>query len=125
LNPLRHGRFAFMLFSHKVCRWLVPWTALVGLLGLAALATEHAWAAALLVVVLGGTAVSAAVWAFGGRRRLPFVLSLPAFALMGNVAVLRASLFALAGDQTPIWEPTRRETFARGGEPGPSSPESD
>jgi cellulose synthase/poly-beta-1,6-N-acetylglucosamine synthase-like glycosyltransferase len=125
LNPLRHGRFAFMLFSHKVCRWLVPWMALIGLLGLAVLATEHAWAAALLVVALGGTAVSAAAWAFGGRRRLPFVLSLPAFALMGNVAVLRASLLALAGGQTSIWEPTRRETHARGGTSGSSPQESD
>jgi hypothetical protein len=57
--------------------------------------------------------VSAAAWAFGGRRRLPFVLSLPAFALMGNVAALRASLLALAGGQTSIWEPTRRERAAR------------
>src|SRR5207245_7881979 len=24
LNPLRYGVFAWMLFSHKVCRWLVP-----------------------------------------------------------------------------------------------------
>jgi cellulose synthase/poly-beta-1,6-N-acetylglucosamine synthase-like glycosyltransferase len=110
LNPFRHGRFAWMLFSHKVCRWLVPWFALVGLIGLGALATEHAWAAALVFVTLGGTAVSAAAWAFGGRRRLPTVLALPAFALMGNVAVLRASLLLFTGDQTPIWEPTRRGT---------------
>src|SRR2546426_11098991 len=28
LNPRRHGLFAWMLWSHKVCRWLVPWMAL-------------------------------------------------------------------------------------------------
>ena len=31
LNPWRYGLFAWMLFSHKVCRWLVPWAALAGL----------------------------------------------------------------------------------------------
>ena len=24
LNPFRYGWFAWMLFSHKLCRWLVP-----------------------------------------------------------------------------------------------------
>ena len=27
LNPIRYGAFSWMLFSHKVCRWLLPWTA--------------------------------------------------------------------------------------------------
>src|SRR5437879_13251472 len=31
LNPLRYGLFAWMLWSHKLCRWLVPWAALVAL----------------------------------------------------------------------------------------------
>ena len=25
LNPFRYPLFAWMLFSHKVCRWLAPW----------------------------------------------------------------------------------------------------
>src|SRR5947207_8718962 len=31
LNPLRYGVFAWMLWSHKVCRWLVPGAVLVAL----------------------------------------------------------------------------------------------
>src|SRR5213078_4505938 len=31
LNPFQYGRFAWMLASHKVCRWLVPWAAVAAL----------------------------------------------------------------------------------------------
>ena len=34
LDPFRQGVFAWMLFSHKVCRWLLPWAAPLGLVGL-------------------------------------------------------------------------------------------
>src|SRR5207245_7635393 len=29
LSPRRHGVFAWMLWSHKVCRWLTPWMGLI------------------------------------------------------------------------------------------------
>ncbi len=32
LKPLRYGVFAWMLFSHKICRWLLPGAALLRLL---------------------------------------------------------------------------------------------
>ena len=33
LNPMRYGAFSWMLFSHKLCRWLVPWALVLGLVG--------------------------------------------------------------------------------------------
>jgi cellulose synthase/poly-beta-1,6-N-acetylglucosamine synthase-like glycosyltransferase len=108
LNPFRYGLFAWMLFSHKVCRWLVPWAALVGLGGLAALARDQVWATALLILVLGATALSALAWAMSGDRRLPPVLAVPAFILMGNVAAIVAAVLAMTGDRNPTWDPTRR-----------------
>ncbi|HEX2191140.1 MAG TPA: glycosyltransferase family 2 protein, partial [Longimicrobiaceae bacterium] len=44
MNPLRHGAFAWMLLSHKVARWLVPWSALAGVAGILVLAVDHPWA---------------------------------------------------------------------------------
>src|SRR5581483_7590099 len=35
LDPIRYGAFSWKLISHKVCRWLVPDSAILGLIGLA------------------------------------------------------------------------------------------
>jgi glycosyltransferase involved in cell wall biosynthesis len=108
LNPFRYGLFSWMLFSHKVCRWLLPWAMIVGLalLGVAAVTDPVArWlgaaAALVLVIALVG-------WLWPEEKRTPRLVSLAAFAVAGNVAVIHASLRALAGRRTPIWEPTRR-----------------
>src|SRR2546427_216239 len=57
LDPTRHGLFAWMLWSHKLCRWLTPWSFVLMAAALAVLAPQHWWAAAPLV--LGGAAVLA------------------------------------------------------------------
>jgi len=110
LNPFRHGLFAWMLFSHKVCRWLVPWVWLVGLAALGVLGSQDERIFPLFLLVLAGLAVGAAGWGLAGERKLPLILAAPAFALMGNIAALRAAILAVAGDRTPAWEPTRRVT---------------
>ena len=109
MNPFRQGLFAWMLFSHKVCRWLLPWAALVSLAGLVGLAPAHLWARWGLVAAAVAIGVSSISWAFVDLKRLPGALTLPAFALMGNFAALKASILALSGANEAIWEPTRRE----------------
>jgi cellulose synthase/poly-beta-1,6-N-acetylglucosamine synthase-like glycosyltransferase len=115
LNPLRYGWFAWMLFSHKICRWLVPWSGLLFLAGLAVLSATHVWAAILLAASLAGLAVAAMSWRLQERRKLPRALSLAAFALAGNTAALHATVAALRGDHKAVWEPTRREGMATAG----------
>lgn len=108
LDPRRYGVFAWMLWSHKLCRWLVPWALLLAPLALAALAPAHWWAAAALA---GGGAVAllAAIgWLWPERRRVPRLLAIPTYLVSGNVAALKAWLTALGGDGTALWEPTRR-----------------
>jgi hypothetical protein len=109
LNPFGHGRFAWMLFSHKVCRWLVPWTAVAGLAGLLILATQSAGVALIAAATLAGLAVAVVAWAVSDRVRLPAPLQLASFVVFGNLAALHASLRALHGKQDATWEPTRRE----------------
>ena len=105
LNPFRYGLFAWMLASHQVCRWLVPWAAVVGLAALVPLALTFQWArlalaAAALVLGLAGLG-----WVRPGAR----IFTLPAYAVAGNVAVLQAWLRLFAGHSAPVWEPTRRD----------------
>src|SRR2546426_684585 len=98
LDPTRHGLFAWMLWSHKLCRWLTPW---------------HWWAAAPLV--LGGAAVLATAigWVWPEERPLPRLIALPAYAVSGTVAALRAWIRAMGSEGTALWEPTRRGVTSR------------
>ena len=48
-------------------------------------------------------------WVWPEGRRLPRVLAVPAYVVIGNLAALHASLRAVSGEPTPTWEPTRRE----------------
>lgn len=114
LNPVRYGWFAWMLWSHKVCRWLLPWSAAVGLVSLALLSISAPWARWLLVPALAGLAAGAVGWAWPEERRLPRLLAVPAYALAGNVAAIHASVRAVTGGRSQVWEPTRRATPVEG-----------
>jgi len=113
LNPVRYGLFAWMLFSHKLCRWLVPWASLLMAAALAALAPRHGWAVATLA--LGGVAalVTAIGWVWPAGRPLPRLIALPAYAVCGNIAALQAWIRALGRQGTALWEPTRRGITSR------------
>ncbi len=108
LNPLRHGVFAWMLFSHKVCRWLVPWALVASFAAMGALAVTAVWARIALAAALALGALAGIAWVRPPGERLPRLLSLPAYVAAGNVAVLHAWLRFLAGRSAPVWEPTRR-----------------
>jgi len=113
LNPRRHGLFAWMLWSHKVCRWLVPWMALPAAGALAWLAPERWWAAATLA--LGGAValVTAIGWVWPEGRPVPRLIAVPAYAVSGNIAALQAWIRALGAQGTALWEPTRRGVTSR------------
>ena len=108
MNPARYGRFAWMLMSHKLCRWLVHLTLPLALVGLALLAVE--WTAARIALALAAVVILAGVAAmrWPEDRRLPAPLALPGFVVAVNLAALLAWWKALLGERNPIWEPTRR-----------------
>jgi cellulose synthase/poly-beta-1,6-N-acetylglucosamine synthase-like glycosyltransferase len=109
LNPFRFGIFSWMLFSHKVCRWLAPWTAALGVVALYVLAPTN------LLALIGAAGVSLVFalaiigWRWPEGKSIPTFLSMPAFLMAGNIAVLQATLGAMRGDLNAVWEPTRRE----------------
>lgn len=109
MNPLRHGMFAWMLISHKLCRWLV-FLMLPGLpIGLAILAPHSSLAAYALAALLVGTLVALLGWKWPFAARPPRVLATAGFALASCAAGLIAWTKLFRNERNPIWEPTRRE----------------
>ncbi len=108
LNPLRYGAFAWMLFSHKVCRWLVPWALVMALAALGTLAVTTLWARIALAGAVALGALAAIGWRWSVGKPMPRLLALPTYVAAGNLAVLHAWLRFWAGRSAPVWEPTRR-----------------
>ncbi len=108
LNPFRHGRFAWMLWSHKLIRWLVFLVAPVALLALGALAIYYPVARVVLGVALAGVALGVVALRSPEGRRLPRLVALCGFVLATHLAGFLAWTRALRGELNPIWEPTRR-----------------
>jgi len=108
LNPARHGQFAWMLLSHKVCRWMVPWAGVLALGALGALSLMLPWARWLLGAAAVLLVAAVAGWAWPERSAAPRLLALPAYLVSGNVAALLAAIAVLRGRRHATWEPTRR-----------------
>jgi glycosyltransferase involved in cell wall biosynthesis len=112
LNPIRFGVFAWKLFSHKVCRWLMPLSAVPAAAGLAFLALTDPWAQLMAAgaVIAGATAVVGATWP--ESKRVPRFISIVAFSVAANVAVIHAIAKLLRPSEDKTWEPTRRDAVA-------------
>ena len=108
LNPFRHGIFAWMLWSHKLIRWLVPWGMALAAVGLVLWggSTGRWWLSLGLVGLCVGLGIVGWYWPEG--RRAPRLVAVPAYVLSGVVAAMQAWIAASRGDLNPIWEPTRR-----------------
>jgi len=108
MNPRRYGVFAWMLVSHKLCRWLVHLALPLALVGLALLAPESVGAQVLLIVASLVAVAGTFALAASETRRLPLPLAIAGFLVAVNVAALAAWWKAAKGERNPIWEPTRR-----------------
>ena len=112
LNPFRYGPFSWMLFSHKLVRWLVPWSVCLGFIGLGLLAVSLSWPRWVLGAAGMFIVVAVVGWVWPQNRPLPRLLALPTYLVSGTVAGIHAWLTALRRDLNPIWEPTRREVVS-------------
>ena len=108
MNPFRYGRFAWMLVSHKLVRWLGFLTLPLAPIGMLLLAATHPWAAAL--VVLGALGSGAGVLALrsGENRPVPKPFATAGFAVASAVAGLIAWQKFFQRTSAATWEPTRR-----------------
>lgn len=115
LNPFRYGVFAWMLWSHKLIRWLVPFAlgaAAVAALAIGAMLPGYRPALAPLgyagvAAVLGGLGLAALGWWWPGAKA-PRLLAMAAYFVAGSWAGVVAWKRALLDERAPVWEPTPR-----------------
>ena len=108
LNPLRYGRFAWMLWSHKAARWFGFLAAPLGIVGLALLAPQSVIARGLLALTGAGVACGIAAYVWPRDRAIPRIIASAGYVLGATAAAIVAWGKALRGERNPIWEPTRR-----------------
>ncbi|MDI3467578.1 MAG: Glycosyl transferase, group 2 family, partial [Nitrospira sp.] len=107
LNPLRYHVFAWQLFSHKLCRWLVPFAMIAALVANGWLALSSPVYRALLLVQVGFYSL-ALVYMLS--RRVPSVgmLRIPSFFVMVNLSILDAWMRYFRGERIVSWTPSKR-----------------
>ena len=108
LNPVRYGRFSWMLWSHKAARWFGFLAAPLGIVGLALLAPQSAAARVLLALTAAGVACGIAAYLWPRDRAIPRIIASAGYVLGATAAAIMAWGKALRGERNPIWEPTRR-----------------
>jgi cellulose synthase/poly-beta-1,6-N-acetylglucosamine synthase-like glycosyltransferase len=108
MNPFTYGRFAWMLVSHKLVRWLGFLTLPLAPLGIALLALTQPWASVLLGLgALGLAGGLLALWS-SEDREVPRPLATAGFALASAVAGFIAWQKFFQRTSAATWEPTRR-----------------
>lgn len=108
LNPFRYGAFAWMLFSHKLSRWLVYPALPISLVALAVASLHSVFWRGVLGVAVAGTAVGVIGMRWPRDRRAPTLVSVAGFALASNLAGVLAWLRVVTNQRAAVWEPTRR-----------------
>src|SRR5262249_28845179 len=105
LNPLRHPRVAFSLWSHKVLRYTSPALLMVALLSSALLGRGEPFYAWIAAGQLAGYSVAGLALA-GGARLASFRWGrLPAYFVLTNAAFGVALVRWLRGDRLATWKP--------------------
>lgn len=107
LNPVKYPGFSFILWSHKLMRWLAP-LPMLGCLIAAWMLRANPLYLALFIgqVALYVAALAGLRWpAVAGKLA---IVRLSAFFVMVNAAALKALALWVSGARVEVWEPTRR-----------------
>lgn len=108
LNPFTHGAFAWMLFSHKLCRWLVyPALPIAAIALIVAAVYSRAWLVVLALAIAGAT-IGIVGMRWPPARTAPRLVRIAGFALASNLAGVLAWMQVLRNRRLAVWEPTRR-----------------
>lgn len=104
LNPVRYGRYAWQLWSHKVLRYASPLFGIIALGSSLALAAQPLYLALFALQVL---IIAAGIAGFLLHAKRPRLLTKPYYFLLTNVASLLAILRYLKGERIVTWKPIR------------------
>lgn len=107
LNPFRYGLFSWQLFSHKLCRWLVPFAMILVLVSNLFLIPHHEMYKYIMIlqVLFYVTAFVSSI-----RKILPFksIMKIPFYFVMANLSILVAWYRYTKGERLITWEPSKR-----------------
>jgi len=107
LNPVKYGLISWQLFSHKLCRWLVPFAMIivfVSNLGLLAASQLYVLTFLLQLVLYALAIIGCTSLGHYGRS----ALKIPAFFVIVNVSILSAWFRYLRGERMVSWKPSER-----------------
>jgi hypothetical protein len=107
LNPFRYGTFSWQLFSHKLCRWLVPLWLILALVSNLFLATAGGLYAVLLITQVAFYASGLLVLVSIDLPRLS-VLKIAGYFLSTNLAIAAAWVRYFRGERFAVWQPSAR-----------------
>lgn len=108
LNPVRYGGFAWMLWSHKLVRWMSFPSLVLLPVGLVVLSLESHHGLLGIGIVAAGIALGTIGFRWPGGRKVPAAFAIPAFVMASSAAAIEAWGHAIRGHKSAIWEPTRR-----------------
>lgn len=111
LNPFTYRLFAWQLFSHKLCRWLVPFFLVLVLLSNIFLVPSSGLYAWLLGLQALFYLLAAGYGLFQWPDRLPLFpgsLKIPYYFLVVNAAIIIAWVKFFRGERSVYWEPSKR-----------------
>ncbi len=107
LNSSKDPLFVFELVSHKLCRWLVPWSLLLAVV----FGCIGASSSFLLSLFIGGVLaflVLAALGAFVKECKDKILFKVPLFFIVTNAAIFVAWLRFFTGKRIVQWKPSER-----------------
>jgi len=107
LNPFRYGFYSLQMFSHKLCRWLVPLFLIAAFISNLFLRNSGQFYE--MTMALQATLYLAALLAFFIKRlQNVIVFRVPFFFVMFNLSILVAWYKYLTGQEYVTWEATKR-----------------
>jgi glycosyltransferase involved in cell wall biosynthesis len=107
LNPFRHPAFSFILWSHKLMRWLAPLPMVGCLVAAWLLRAQPLYLTFFIIqVVLYVAAVAGMLWPQLAARLV--LVRLSAFFVLVNAAALKALALWIVGSRVEVWQPTQR-----------------
>lgn len=108
MNPSKTGLFSFLVISHKLLRWLIPYFLVLGVAGSALLATQGLPLFQLITLgSLGLLMLATAGQLWPDKTRLPTLLSLPYYFVMVNAYAMKGIYKALRGETQVTWSSAR------------------
>lgn len=116
LNPFKYGLFSWQLFSHKLCRWLVPFAMIVTFLSnfilvldsfltSALTLTSNVYLYVFIVQIMFYTLAIIGIWLHNLKNN---ILKIPSFFIVVNLSILNAWYKYLRGERLIAWEPSKR-----------------